>query len=105
MLSSNPTVFPDFTVVDGLLFHHGKLYIGPHSPLKHLLLAEHYSVPTAGHQGITKTLARLSASFNWPGMRRDVKDFVLSCPECQQTKYLTKAPAGLLQPIPPPARV
>lgn len=30
---------------------------------------------------------------------------VLSCRKCQLTKYSTKVPVGLLQPIPPPARV
>ena len=90
-LSSNRSAFPDFTVVDGLLFHHRELYIEPYSPLKHLLLAEHHSVPTTCHHGITKTLACLIASFSWPRMRKDVKEFVLSCLECQQTKYLTKA--------------
>ena len=63
-LSSNPTFLPAFKVVDGLLFHRGKLYIGPNSPLKHLLLTEYHSVPMAGHQGITKTLASMSASFS-----------------------------------------
>ena len=43
--------------------------------------------------------------FFWEGMRKDVQQFVNECIVCQQTKYETKAPSGLLQPITPPVRV
>lgn len=37
-------------------------------------------------------------------MRCDTQDFIKQCPDCLQTKYSTRKPAGLLQPIPPPSR-
>ena len=43
--------------------------------------------------------------FWWKGLREDVRRFVQSCSICQQVKYETKAPGGLLQPIPPPERM
>lgn len=37
-------------------------------------------------------------------MRKDVPVFVSSCSVCQQTKFVPKAPFGLLQPIHPPIK-
>lgn len=59
----------------------------------------------AGHTGVTRTLLRLLTTFYWPGMRDDVKAFIAACPVCQQTKYSTQPPAGLLQPLPIPSKV
>lgn len=54
--------------------------------------------------GVAKTVARLSENFQWQGLRQDVAEFVARCMECQQTKYETKRVAGLLCPLPVPAR-
>ncbi|KAL0444684.1 UNVERIFIED_CONTAM: hypothetical protein Slati_2191100 [Sesamum latifolium] len=35
-------------------------------------------------------------------MNRDVRNFIKTCPDCQQNKYSTHAPYGLLQPLPNP---
>jgi len=58
-----------------------------------------------GHGGYLKTLKRLTASFYWPQLKRDVKTYVQNCLICQQCKYQTLAPAGLLQPLPIPDRI
>lgn len=50
----------------------------------------------AGHAGIKKTSVRLSFTFFWPKMRKDVEQHVAACLVCQQIKYSTQAPAGLL---------
>nr|GEV19834.1 peroxidase 64 [Tanacetum cinerariifolium] len=53
-----------------------------------------------GHGGYLKTLKRLTENFFWLQMKRDVKTHVRNCLVCQQNKYQTLAPAGLLQPLP-----
>ncbi|MCI16234.1 retrotransposon protein, partial [Trifolium medium] len=55
--------------------------------------------------GFTKTLARLQANFWWEGMRNHAKQFVMNCTICQQVKYDTKKPQGLLQPLPIPTAI
>lgn len=52
--------------------------------------------------GTLKTFHRLQDNFYWPGMRKDVRDFVAQCPVCQIIKYETRRPSGLLQPLPIP---
>ena len=44
-------------------------------------------------------------NFYWNGMREDVKTFVTQCLICQTTKYETKRPTGLLQPLPLPTAI
>ncbi|XP_066979099.1 uncharacterized protein [Macrobrachium rosenbergii] len=40
---------------------------------------------TESHLGIHKTFDRLAENFFWPGMKKDVKDFVQQCHHCQVT--------------------
>uniref|UniRef100_A0A3P9D8I3 Gypsy retrotransposon integrase-like protein 1 n=1 Tax=Maylandia zebra TaxID=106582 RepID=A0A3P9D8I3_9CICH len=56
---------------------------------------------TAGHLGVSKTLARLRFRFFWPKMAADVKRYVISCSVCQLTKPSQKKAAGLMVPIVP----
>ncbi|XP_066951861.1 uncharacterized protein [Macrobrachium rosenbergii] len=41
---------------------------------------------TESHLGIHKTFDRLAENFFWPGMKKDVKDFVQQCHHCQVTE-------------------
>lgn len=41
----------------------------------------------------------------WPGMKARIRSYVAECEVCQQAKYLSLAPAGLLQALPVPDRV
>ncbi|VFQ77089.1 unnamed protein product [Cuscuta campestris] len=95
----------DFSVHDGLLYYRHRLVLSSVSPLRQQLLAEYHSSPMAGHQGVEQTFHRLATTFYWPGMRKDVRQFVAACLACQTTKYSTRKPAGLLQPLPTPDQV
>lgn len=65
----------------------------------------HHSSLACGHSGNKGTLTRLIASFFWPHMAADVKLFIRDCVMCQQNKYSTHQPFGVLQPLPIPQRV
>lgn len=104
-VETNPAANPTFKIVQRVLLCQGKIYINSTSTLKNLLLEEFHSSPLAGHTGIQKTLARLSANFLWSGMRADVTKYVNSCLTCQTIKSPNHKPYGLLQPIPIPTGV
>lgn len=70
-----------------------------------MLLDEYHKTPLGGHMGFAKTLHRLQEKIFWANMRQETKQFVKQCPICQQTKYETKRPAGLLQPLPIPSAI
>ncbi|XP_074351847.1 uncharacterized protein LOC141690994 [Apium graveolens] len=94
---------PQYSITDGIIRYKGRFYVSQHSELKESLLHEFHATPIAGHAGIKWTLVQLSSLFYWPHMRRDVEQFISTCLLCQQTKYSTKAPTGLLQPLPIPS--
>jgi hypothetical protein len=102
---SDSTMQQKFQVKAGLLYFKDRLFIPPESGLTTSLLQEFHASPTGGHSGVQATLARLSATFYWPGMYKDVKQFVTTCAVCQHNKYSTQSPYGLLQPLPLPQQV
>ena len=80
-----------------------RLYVPDVAELRATLLSEHHDPACAGHLGRDKTLEALSRQFFWPGMARDVAEYVSTCRECQAVKASSARPAGLLQPLPPVA--
>lgn len=58
------------------------------------VLTECHDDVTAGHLGITKTTARITKLYYWPGIFRDIAKYVRKCETCQRFKPLQQAPAG-----------
>ncbi|KAH8300620.1 hypothetical protein KR059_003819, partial [Drosophila kikkawai] len=101
-VQDDPQRFPD--CLNGELYRHlghrpdDQDYI----PWKLCVAAEHrarilqecHDAPTAGHLGTRKTILRISQKFYWPGMFRDVKQYVRQCVLCQKYKAEQKAQAG-----------
>ena len=82
-----------------------RIVLSSSSPWKFKLMEEHHSTPAAGHQVVLKTYHRLKMGFYWLGMKGDIKSFVAQCNTCQQNKYETLSPPGLLQPLPIPHKI
>lgn len=88
-------------VQDGLLLYKGRIFLPKLSPLIDRIIS---SIHNSCHEGYQKTLYRLNREFFWPGMRRNVLDFITS-QVCQRTKIEQLQPAGLLQPRPIPRHI
>lgn len=58
--------------------------------------------PSAGHLGVSRTLARIRTKYYWPKLLSSVQHYVRTCRDCQRRKTPPLKPAGLLQPIDPP---
>lgn len=104
-IEHRPDSHPSYKIAQGFIFYEGRIWLDPQSPFKIRLLEEFHNSPISGHMGIHKTFNRLQANFYWKGMRKDVAEFISHCVVCQTTKYETKRPAGLLQPLPIPSAV
>ena len=70
----------------------------PKSLRTEILRMQHDEI-LAGHLGFNKTYERMRERYWWPNMWTEVKEYVLSCPECQQQKASRHKPYGLLAPI------
>uniref|UniRef100_A0A8C1AZL7 Gypsy retrotransposon integrase-like protein 1 n=1 Tax=Cyprinus carpio carpio TaxID=630221 RepID=A0A8C1AZL7_CYPCA len=58
----------------------------------------------ACHPGVNRTRYLVKQRFWWPGMARDIRDFVLACSVCATGKTSNRPPDGLLQPLSVPSR-
>jgi len=67
--------------------------------LKTSILREAHNSVYAMHPGSTKMYRDLKLRYWWPGMKKDIADYVTRCLTCQQVKVEHQVPSGLLQPI------
>jgi hypothetical protein len=89
---------------DGLLMHKNRIYVPSSGELRNLVLKEMHNVPYVGHPGYQKTIAAVRSQFFWPGMKKDVVDYISRCMECQRVKVEHRHPTGFLQPLPIPEK-
>ncbi|GBG71138.1 hypothetical protein CBR_g8440 [Chara braunii] len=99
-----PETEPDYRTTDGLLFEKtnvfDRLCVPSSEEISSLILEECHD--TEGHFGWQKTLANLMRAYTWLGMKNDCIEYVRSCKVCQRNKSTTRAPLGLLRPLPIP---
>ena len=62
-----------------------------------MVFFEAHKAPYSAHPGVKKMNADLKQHYYWPGMKRDIADFVARCLECQRVKAEHQHRAGLLQ--------
>lgn len=104
-LTADQSSQPGFSLAANHLYCKSRLVIPDYPELKAKIVSEAHDFPTGGHGGYLKTLKRVTAKFYWPCLKHSVKLYVQNCLICQQQKYGTLVPAGLLQPLPVPTRV
>ena len=90
----------DFTISDsGMLRYQGRVCVPEDGALKHEILDESHTTPYSLHPGTTKMYQDVKSLYWWPGMKKDVVEYVARCLTCQQIKIEHQKPAGLLQPL------
>ncbi|KAK2457774.1 hypothetical protein QL285_005010 [Trifolium repens] len=67
--------------------------------LRNTILGEAHKSKLSIHPGATKMYQDLRHDFWWPGMKKDVAEFVASCLTCQKAKIEHQRPAGMLQSL------
>jgi Integrase zinc binding domain/RNase H-like domain found in reverse transcriptase/Chromo (CHRromatin Organisation MOdifier) domain len=71
--------------------------------LKRGVLALFHDSATAGHPGISNTIAAITPYYWWPGMRDFITEYVKGCATCQMNKVNTHPTKPPLYPITPMA--
>src|ERR1051325_3312088 len=94
---------PEFSLrEDGAIVRQNRLFVPAQSQLKEELFHEALSSALAMHPGSTKMFRTLKPFYWWPGMKKDIAEYVSRCLICQQTKPVRQRTAGLLQQLPVP---
>jgi hypothetical protein len=91
-----------FNETTGLWYFQERIAVPMVLAVRQQILAECHDCPSAGHQGINKTLQRVARRFWWPHLPRSVHAYVTGCASCQLNKATNQLPGGLLQPLPVP---
>ncbi|KAK2362674.1 hypothetical protein QL285_087716 [Trifolium repens] len=90
----------DFKVgPDNILRCNGRVCVPDAMNLRNTILGEAHKSKLSMHPGATKMYQDLRQDFWWPGMKRDVAEFVASCLTCQKAKIEHQRPAGILQSL------
>lgn len=94
-----------YSLHNGLIRQHDKVWIGQNSTLQTKLIVAFHSSALGGHSGIAATYYKLRKHFSWKGMRQDVESYIKQCSMCQRSKHSNTHPMGLLHPLPIPVGV
>lgn len=54
---------------------------------KQYILHDYHLLPTSGHAGVRRMINNIKRLFYWPGLERNVKDYVRKCIKCQKMKH------------------
>ena len=69
---------------NGRLLYRKCIYVPNYMLLKLQLIKDFHEAPAAGHPGRSKTLELLAWHYYWPGMYKEVDQFVKNCHICQR---------------------
>lgn len=103
---THPLNYPNFCIKDNKLYRYSKSKYNLISEFdwKEVLRVDKrenairacHSEPTAAHLGVFKTHRRLCLQYYWPGMHKDVIEFIRKCDTCSAYKHSQKRTAGLM---------
>src|SRR4051812_40452413 len=83
----------------GVLRFRNQICIPNDVDLKREILEEGHRSNLSIHLGATKMYQDLKNLFWWPGMKRDIIQFVYACLTCQKLKVEHQKPTRLMQPL------
>ena len=93
-----------FTLMNGILYRCHKdgvlcQVVKLNSQVQHILEVLH-DMDCGGHFAVDGTYKKISMQYWWPGMGKDIEDYVKSCEKCQfRSRYLNEEPLQV-PPIP-----
>ena len=83
----------------------GKVCVPKDEALRVEIIRLYHDTPIGEHGGQWKTTELVMRNFWWPGVTREIKQYVEGCDPCQQNKNRTEQPAGKLMPNSIPDKV
>jgi len=53
---------------------------------KRKIIYEFHDTPTGGHSGVSRTIKRMNAQYQWKNLKKGVKEYIKNCELCQKNK-------------------
>ena len=94
-----PHIESGVLLYDNGLWYRGDRLVVPGRDLRREVCGQAHDSPYSGHFGQTKTIDLVQRHYWWPGMRKDIIEYVRTCDTCQRCNYSRLKPAGLVQPL------
>jgi hypothetical protein len=85
---------------DEILMYRGKICVPNSGELKNIALREIHNVLYVRHSGYHKLIIVVRSQYFWPGMKKEVANYIAKCLDYQKVRTKHKHLAGLLQPFP-----
>jgi len=67
----------------------GKIYVPKDEKLRVEVIRLHYDMPIGGHRGQWKMTELVTRNFWWPGVNREIKQYIEGCDAYQRNKNCT----------------
>jgi hypothetical protein len=71
---------------DGIVTFKDCIYVPTGGGLRTEIIRTNHDLPWAGHFGVQRMLDLVLQKYYWPGMRRDIIQYVQNCAVCAQRK-------------------
>ena len=71
---------------DGFLRFKDSVYIPAKKAIRSEMIYIYYNTDFAGHFRANKIFKLIRRKYFWPSLKKDIKDYIRSCPECQRGK-------------------
>jgi hypothetical protein len=75
------------------------IYVPNSTELRSTILKEMHNLPYVGHPGYQKKNSAAKSQYYWPGVKRDIVEYIDKFLECQRFKAEHRHPTRLLHPF------
>ena len=87
----------EWEIEDRIVIKEGKIYM-PEEELRGEIIQLHYNTPVGGYKGRWKITELVARNYWWPGVTKEVGQYIDGCNACQRYKNRSKVPVGKLMP-------
>ena len=85
----------EWQIEEGLVLKERRVYVPKNEKLRVEIIQLHHDTLIAGHRGQWKMVELVTRNYWWPGVTKEVKQYVEGCDQCQRMKNRAEMPAGL----------
>jgi hypothetical protein len=88
-----------YSLNKGLIRYKDRIWAADNAAMQSKLISALHDSAVGGYSGGRATYQRIKGLYYWPGMKRQIEEWIKQCLVYQQEKHEHSTPAGLLQPF------